>query len=478
MWTRRQFVKGLGFGVAAALLTPFYRSLQAAGNGCRRFVIFVEGNGIEPANFLSDAARSDLEASGASIDGVRHLYRGYQHDSPITTMSSGLSTAPSLGSLTDLEDQAAVVLGLSSKITGGGHSTECGALSSTRSPSGSPSGPTIDHHLSLLDSVRASTPFQAVRLGVVGGNTRLNYSTCAFGPKQPAPITADPTTAFNTLFGSVAAGAGQQTFRERQNLLDFAASDVQRALGDFSGNSVERQKLERYLESLETMVSRQEQITQMGDQLRAVKPGEPSEVPLYTSDAPLERLQAQVDMGTSALLGGLTNVIVIALGTGAKHFSLQYPSLIDQYPGGDMLGGHDVRHAAEDGAQGYVDLLTTITDRHVSMMASMARSLQTTPEAGADGSMLDHTLMMYMSDNGEKHHSQAEEWPVLLIGGQNLGFETDGRTVVFPRRGNDNNRQVSNLFNTLGHSAGEDLNAFGGEGVKRIAEGPLSEIWS
>ncbi len=478
MWTRRQFVKGLGFGVAAALFSPFYRSLYAAGSGCRRFVIFVEGNGIEPANFLPDATRQDLEAAGASLDGVRHTYRAYEHDSPITTTGAGLATAPSLGSLADagLEDRAAVVLGLSSKITGGGHSTECGALSSTRSPAGSPSGPTIDHHLSLLDSVRAGTPFQAVRLGVVGGDTRLNYSTCAFDARQPAPITTD-TTAFNTLFGSVAAGAGQQTFRERRNLLDFAVSDVQRALGDFSGNSVERQKLERYLESLETMVDRQQTITQMGDQLEAVKPGEPSEVPLYTSEAPLERLQAQVDLATAALLGGLTNVVVVALGTGSRHFSLQYPSLIDQYPGGDMLGGHDVRHAAEDGAQGYVDLLTTITDRHVSMMASMAQSLEATPEAGADGTMLDHTLMLYMSDNGEKHHSQAEEWPMLLVGGERLGFKTDGRTVVFPRHGNDNNRQVSNMFNTLGHAADDDLNDFGGEGVKRIAEGPLSEIW-
>jgi hypothetical protein len=43
---------------------------------------------------------------------------------------------------------------------------------------------------------------------------------------------------------------------------------------------------------------------------------------------------------------------------------------------------------------------------------------------------------------------------------------------------NPNNRQVSNLFNALGHAAAEDLNTFGGEGIKRIAEGPLSEFWS
>jgi hypothetical protein len=286
MLTRRQFVKGLGFGVAASLFLPFYRSIYAAGASCRRYVIFVEGNGIEPANFMPIATRQALEAAGADLNGVRHSYRAYQHDAPIVTMNAGISTAPSLGSLSDLEGQSAVLLGLSSNITGGGHSTEAGALSCTRSPAGSPSGETIDHHLSALQSVRMGTPFQAVRLGVVGDSTRLNYSTCAFGPRQPAPITADPTTAFNTLFGSVAAGAGQQTFRERQQLLDFAVADVNRALGSFSGNSTERLKLERYVESLETMVTRQQQIQQMGPQLTAVKPGEPADVPLYTSTAP------------------------------------------------------------------------------------------------------------------------------------------------------------------------------------------------
>ncbi len=484
-WTRRTFLKTLGLGAGAALFAPFLGNVFAAGDRPRRFVIFVEGNGIEPHNFLSSATASALEAAGAEdLAATRHLYRSYRHDSPVLTQSSGLSDAPSLGSLgavngqPSLEDKAAVVLGLSSKITGGGHSTEAGALSCTRSPVGSPTDMTIDHYLATLEGVRNGAPFAAVRLGVAGGDTRLNYSTCAFGPDRPAPITCDPTMAFNSLFGSVASGAGAARFTERRELLDFAVADVDRALENFSGNSVERRKLERYLESLENMVNRQEKIQAMQGPLEAVKPDEPSESALYTSDSPLDRLQAQVDMATAALIGGLTNVVVIALGTGAHHFALQYPSLIDLYPDQEMLGGHDARHAAEHGNQAFVDLLTAITDRHVSMMASMARALDATPEATADGTMLDNTLMVYMSDNGEKHHSRAEEWPMLLVGGSALGFETDGRSVVFPANGNDNNRQVSNLFNCLGHAAGADLNTFGHEGNTRIAEGPLTEIWS
>lgn len=482
-WTRRQFLKALGIGAAAGMMYPFYRSVQAAEDGPKRFVIFVEGNGVEPHNFMSQATRSALEAAGADdLEGTRHSYRKYAHDSPVVTPSAGLSDAPSLSSLASnngepsLEQKAAVVLGLSSKIAGGGHSTGVGALCAT--PGGIPTGPSIDHYLSGVGAVRDQTPFQAVRLGVVGDNTRLNYSTCALGPEAPAPITCDPTSAFNSLFGSVAEGAGQRAFTERRELLDFAINDVNRALRTFSGNSREREKLERYLESLETMVDRQAQIRDMEDQIASVKPGEPADVDLYTAEAPLDRLQAQVDLATSALMGGLTNVVVIALGTGGRHFAMKYYSLAHMYPEGDIIGGHQLRHTAEDGAQPFVDMLTAITDRHVSLMASMARSLDATPEAGADGTMLDHTLMLYMSDNGEKHHSKAEEWPMLMMGGEKLGFKTDGRSVVYPRYGHDNNRQVSNIFNSLGHAAGRDLNTFGNEGRSRIAEGPLSEVWS
>lgn len=105
----------------------------------------------------------------------------------------------------------------------------------------------------------------------------------------------------------------------------------------------------------------------------------------------------------------------------------------------------------------------------------MARALDNVPEG--NGTMLDNTIIVYLSDNGEKHHSEAREWPMLRVGGSNLGFKTDGRTVVYPGWNNPNDRQASNLFNTLGHATGNtELNEFGNEGALRIAKGPLDEL--
>ena len=109
------------------------------------------------------------------------------------------------------------------------------------------------------------------------------------------------------------------------------------------------------------------------------------------------------------------------------------------------------------------------------MTAQLARRLEAVPEG--DGTMLDHTVIAFISDNGDQHHSPGAEWPSLLIGGGALGLKTDGRSVVYPAEGQAGHRQVSNLYNTLGWCAGEELDEFGAEGTTRVAPGPLPELF-
>ncbi|MDH5676568.1 MAG: DUF1552 domain-containing protein [Myxococcales bacterium] len=476
--TRRGLLQAAGLGAGAALLSPFLRSIGRSQSSIpRRFVIVVEGNCSEPIVFLSDAARARVEAeSTGDLSGKRWYSRSYSHDSPILIEGAGLGSASALDGLVgsggelDLQALSSVVYGLSSKVAGGGHTTHHGALSCTRSTQNSPGGPTIDQWLSLQPQVRGSTPFDVLRLGITARSSALVYETCAFATGQPAPIICDPSIAFNAVFGSVAQGAGQATFRERGELLDFAHADVQAALQAFSGSSDERAKLEQYLASIEQITQRQEQLEDMGDTLAAVAPEDPSTNALYASGHPLDALRAQFDIATASLLGGLTNVVVLASGTGSG-FDVQYSSLID------TVGRHDLHHESSGNPE-YLSVIHEVSRQHVLMIAKMARTLAATPEVGADGTMLDHTAILYISDNGEQHHSNAEEWPALIVGGSALGFQHGDRTVVYPGHGHDNNRQLSNLFNTLGFAAGEELLDFGAEGSSRIAEGELSEVWS
>ena len=482
MFTRRRFLKLLGLGAGAPLLMPALHSILRAEDAAhlpRRVVIFVEGNGLEPSALMSQATQQAILAAGGQAQ--RYAYRGYRHQAPLIVERAALSDARGLGALgaqggqASLQDKAAVVLGLSSTITGGGHSTGYGALSATRSGGGIPAGPTLDAALAALPHVRARTPFEAVRLGVEDSRASVGYSACAFGAKRPAPILINPTAAFHVLFGSVAQGEGRQVFLEKGELLDFARADVRRSLSAFSGSSQERAKLEAYLASLEELITRQESIAQLGPALEAVKPAEPSEQSLYASADPFDRLHAQVDLLIAALLGGLTSVGVVTMGT--QGFSLEYPALLDLYPDKKMMGGHDMRHGAEHHNEDCLNVLHAVTQRYIGQAARLARALDAVPELGQSGSMLDHTLILYMSDNGEKHHSDAAEWPALLLGGKALGMQTDGRAVVYPKRGESAHRQMSNLFNSIGHAAGAPLDEFGAEGASRVAPGPLSELW-
>jgi hypothetical protein len=106
----------------------------------------------------------------------------------------------------------------------------------------------------------------------------------------------------------------------------------------------------------------------------------------------------------------------------------------------------------------------------------MARTLADTPEESGEGSMLDHTLIVYVGDNGEQHHSSAREFPVLLIGGGALGMNAGGRTVVYPGLDDPEHRQLSNLWNTVGYLAGYEVDDFGSEGPSRVQQGPLHEL--
>jgi hypothetical protein len=119
--------------------------------------------------------------------------------------------------------------------------------------------------------------------------------------------------------------------------------------------------------------------------------------------------------------------------------------------------------------------LNTITDFQVGLVSKLAKGLKSVPEGS--GTMLDNTVIIYMFDNGEKHHSNSNEWPMLIIGGANHGFGAGNRSIVYPRVGRATNRQVSNVFSTLTHADGEGVDEFGRD-IHRVAPGPLSEIWS
>ncbi|MFT3712631.1 MAG: DUF1552 domain-containing protein [Archangium sp.] len=460
---RRSFLKG----AAASLFAPLINEALAQNPTPARLVLVLECNGIYPEAFLTMAARTSL---GNTAVGSRHNFADTYPAQALTLANDQLATALCLNPLAaagpaiSLVNRSATVLGLSSTISGGGHSSGTGALSCAVNGSAA----TFD--AVMAPRLKRTAPFDAIRLGTSSSLTPIVYETCSFGLGKPAGILVNPTLAYDTLFGSIVGGAGSG--QERSMLFDFARDDVRAALATFKGNSNERLKLERYLTSLDNLRAREGVLMSMGPSVRPLLPVSPSMNPLLagsgTPDS-MKWLEAQFQIATAALLGGLTNVVVLA--SGSSGFDVRYDSALTQ------SGRHDLQHGIDTPANWTA--IAAITRKHVDLVAQLARTLESTPEVGATGSMLDHTAIVYMSDNGEQHHATGVEWPLLLVGGNALGLKTDGRTVIFPRDGASANRQMSNVFNSLGHAFGDaTFDMFGAEGTNRIAPGPLSELYA
>jgi Protein of unknown function (DUF1552) len=481
-FTRRNLLQASAAGLGGSLMAPFIRHVWAAASKVPRLVLVVEGNGIYARAFATSAAKAQLGLA-ANTDMI--LQRSYTHTSPQVILNDNMQGSGSLAALSganSLVQKSAVVLGLSSIVAGGGHSSYQGGLACARGIENRTPAITIDAE--IAKRLKRTAPFAALRLGVADVTSRVSYATCAHGPGRPAPIITSPTDAYNKIFSPIVGGSSQTLVDNRKSVLDFALTDVKEAKRLFAGSTTERLKLERYIEAIEDTQATQKRLLELGASASRFAP-DPN--PLYTDgdytdvDA-LDRLSAQFDLATASLLGGLTNVVVLVAGPGGG-LGYNYPSVMARHFTGSAVNliRHDLQHGIAE--QANKDAILDVTAEHVKLIANLARRLDQEPEMNGGGTMLDNTAILFMSDNGDQHHSEAKEWPMLLLGGKALGLKTDGRTVAYPGHGRAENRQVSNMFNTLCQATGDaSMELFGQEGPAgvgglRIAKGALDELF-
>lgn len=460
---RRRFLGGVGLGAAAGLFAPVLSRLHAQTPPARRFVFVIQGNGIEGHNFKAPGVANAADLS--------------------TPTAYPTLDAPALAALVggngalDLRPHSTALLGLSSKIAGGSHTAQFKALTCSKDRR-----QTIDSV--LADAVYQDQVFRALRLGTgAQQNAKLQYNMSYQSAVAQLPIILNPTDAHGYIFGSVSAGPGGQAFINQGELLSFAAADAQRSLAAFSGSSRERQKIESYISALEELQAEQTRLRDVAGDLQTLAAQENIDVNdggAMNSPHPTERLRAQFDLATAALIGELSDVVVLTHSVGSEFAYTHYTAprfdplfRIDPDFDGTVPWRHGVCHGSAVSAA-YQAVLDEVIRVDVELVARLARRLAAVPEG--DGTMLDHTAIVLMSDNGDTHHSQAGNWPVLVVGGQGLGLSPGGRTLAYPHWDHAANRRMANLFNTLGYAAGAPMDNFGGEPDQEFFSGPLSEL--
>lgn len=459
MATRRQFVQGVSLGASGFLLNPILGKVQAEAAGVARrptrFVFLVEGNGLNPKQIHPEG-----------IPFVGREKRKELADTPLVD----LKLPPALDPLNEYKDKLTIVQGLSGRIAGGGHSNNFGALGAFNAQggvgrTGKPAAETIDAALGKANPAI----FPLVTLGITDRPEHtVVYNCSAWRAGQKLPTQCRPDLAHNMLFGAVAKGEGKKDFAARTNLLDYIVDDIKRVQTRFG--TEDRQKLDQYLQSYESLRDRRSRLVEVSDALRKVAPVPDDK---YQSAVETDRLDAHFDMAAAALIGGLTNVVTIASGVGDPYFSVKFTGL------GIDFGKHGIGHGGSYNGMTWDQMAVKIRRFHFELVARLMKKLEAIREG--DGTMLDNTVIVYLSDAAEGHHSRCWEWPFVVIGDLGGRLKRPGRYLSYPNYGLDGHRTTNCLYNTFLHAAGAPRDDFG-QSDPKLAEqhqkGPLSELLS
>ncbi|UUO04667.1 DUF1552 domain-containing protein [Blastopirellula sp. J2-11] len=448
VFARRRFLKGLSLGVGGATyLAPILHSLALGAEGVERksprFLFVLEGNGLPPAQLhprnLPFVAREDRKQL-------------------TTHRLEGEHLPPSLKPVEKYADRMVVLQGVNGEVCGGGHSTSHGALGAYNTLDGKViHDATIDYVLGR----NAKTVFEHVVLGISAQDREVVFNCSATGPGQSAATFCKPAAAYQRIFGPIASA---DATREQAYLLDYLKEDIRSARRSLP--AAETGKLDLYLDAYENIQVRNRRVKELAGkkQLAGWKPGD-----RFGSALPEDRLDAHFELATTTLVSGLTDVVTIASGVGFRHFNIQFSKLASQ-------SKHPMGHAIIGGDKAAIAEAEAIRAFHFQLIARTMDKLASIPEG--DGTMLDNTIIVYLSDSADTHHTRCLEWPYVLLGGSPR-LKLDGRYIVYPTRGQSGWRTVNTIHNSLLHAAGLPAESFGHQmkGIRdEIQKGPLQEL--
>lgn len=433
--TRRHALKGLSLGAGATLLNPMIARVMANTEGqgpAPRFVFVLQSNGFDAIQACPESIPFQAYADRERFERI---------DLTAHTLPKGL--AP----LEKHKHRVTVLQGLSGKCTGGGHTVRSGALGQFRlsGANASPLGITIDYHLGK--TVPGILPWVGVGMSA-NENRDAILDFAARGAHKPLAIALSPEKAYNAYFSVAAKGDLKNRFHLKRNLLDYMIDDVKRAqkeLGSLGGA-----ELDAYLDAYDSLAKRQYALLDAESPLTKAAPRPDDR---FTSTVGTKRLEAQFDIAACSLIGGLSNVATITSAAGEinaqpyQGIGIQDSNHTYGHMGGNKRDARGI--PLYEKARGFV----------MQQIANMVDRLEATPEGR--GSMMDNTLIIYMSDAPDTHHSTAMEWPMLVVGDLGGRLNMGGQYINYPGYGKTGHRTVGSFYTTLLNLAGASAETFG-----------------
>ena len=450
---RRQMLKGLSLGAGSMLLSPMIQRVMANAEGKERpprFVFVLQSNGFDAVQACPESIPFQKYADREKFESIDLT----QHKLP-----------KGLAALEPLKSKTTIMQGLSGRCTGGGHSTWGGSLGQYRISGAnlSPQNITIDYQLG--QAIPGILPW--IGVGMASGARDALMNITARAAHKTMPIILNPEKAYNSFFSVAAGGEREKNFHLKRNLLDYMVGDVKKtrkALGSLGG-----EELDAYLSAYDQLAARQYQLLANKEVL---KKSAPKMDDRFTSTVATKRLEAQFELAGSALIGGLSNVATLTCA--ATEINAQ------PYLGiGVDVSNHGYGHMGGNkrDAKG-IPYYEKTRGWLFSLIAKLAQRLEETPEG--DGNMLDNTIIVYMSDAPDTHHSTGYEWPLAIVGNLKGKMNLGGRYINFPGYGKSGHHTVGALYTTFLNCVGQRQQTFGrldpDLDEKVMQSGPLAQL--
>ena len=404
---RRTVLRGMGSLVALPLLGAMVPALTATGRTAAspisRLGFFYAPNGMFLPNF--------------------HPTGNGGRDYKITRILSPLK---------DYREQMIVVSGLSnnglvSPNEGGGVHTRAhggwlsGVLPKRTEGADIEAGKTVDQF--AADVLGKDTSLRSLELTTESnftvGNCENGYS-CTYqnstswrSPTTPLYHERDPRVVFQRLFGdggSVEARLAQmQADRSILDSVTDSINQLERKLGPS-----DRVMMEEYLDAVREIERRIQRTVQNN----ASGPLPTAQQPAGVPDTYEEHVDTLFEMLVLAYQADITRVSCFQM---ARELSGRtYPNI------GVPEGHHTVSHHQLNPHN--IEQYTKINIHQVSLFSKLIERMHNTPDG--DGSLLDHSIMMYGTGMGDGDHHTPYNLPVILVGGGS-GKMKGGRHIKY-----------------------------------------------
>src|SRR5213592_2336857 len=246
-------------------------------------------------------------------------------------------------------------------------------------------------------------------------------------PTQPLPMEYNPRAVFEKLFGdsgSTDRAARAARLRQHKSILDSVAeklASLKRELG-----AQDQVKVNEYTEAVRDVERRIQKAEEQYD-VDVPNLEQPQGVPPTFED----HLALMLDLQLLAFQSDLTRVISFMVGK--EQSARPYPQI------GVPEAHHPLSH--HNDIPELIAQMSKINRYHTELFSKYVAKLRATPDG--DGTLLDHTTILYGSGISNSTRHSGENLPVLVMGG-GAGRLKGGRHLVYPDK-----PTMANLLMTL-----------------------------